>query len=108
FHDLSSPMGTFLAQSRRLQRRTQDTPFRSFGTYSVWFPRGLMLRVAARLACQRLIHTWLATAPAGSPHHAEAIRAAEAALQAPEWDREHVRQRIESATNQFNEGPTAQ
>jgi hypothetical protein len=108
FHDLSSPMGIFLAQGRRLQRRTQDTVFRSFGTYSVWFPRGLMLRVAARLACQRLIHQWLSPAPSASPCQAAALRACEQTLYASEWDKEFVRQRIESATTHFNEGPTSQ
>lgn len=108
FHDLSSPMGTFLAQARRLQRRTQNTVFRSFGTYSVWFPRGLMLRVAARLACQRLIHMWLSPKGAGSACHGEAIRAADTALQGAEWQSEYIRQKIEAATNYFNEGPTAQ
>jgi serine/threonine protein kinase len=58
FHDLSTPLGTRLTHSREVQTRAQVTPFRSFGAYAVWFPRGLMLRVAARLGCQRLIDAW--------------------------------------------------
>ncbi len=33
-------------------------PFRSFGTYGVWFPRGLLLHLAARGACQRILEEW--------------------------------------------------
>jgi hypothetical protein len=33
-------------------------PFRSLGTFGVWFPRGLMLRLAARDACLRLLEDW--------------------------------------------------
>jgi hypothetical protein len=35
-----------------------STPFRSLGTYAVWFPRGLLLRLAAREACRELIEEW--------------------------------------------------
>jgi hypothetical protein len=38
--------------------------FRSLGTYGVWFPRGLLLRLAARGACSRLFGEWQA---AGEP-----------------------------------------
>ncbi len=58
FHDLSTPMGGYLDYSRQKQPLS-EAPFRSFGSYAIWFPRGLMLRVAARLASQRLIHRWL-------------------------------------------------
>src|SRR5207302_7109907 len=34
-------------------------PVRSFGTYAVWFPRGLLLHLAARQACQRLVEGWV-------------------------------------------------
>ncbi len=36
-----------------------NVPLRSFGTYSVWFPRGLLLRCAARLACRKIAGGWL-------------------------------------------------
>jgi hypothetical protein len=53
FHDLISPMGAYIDYSRRRQAQQQPSPFRSCGCYAIWFPRGLMLRVAARLAGQR-------------------------------------------------------
>ena len=34
--------------------------FRSLGTYGVWFPRGLLLRLAAQRVCQRLLEEWQA------------------------------------------------
>src|SRR6202023_1156140 len=32
--------------------------FRSFGTHAVWFPRGLLLRLAAREAVAQLVGQW--------------------------------------------------
>src|SRR5262249_25620018 len=57
FHDLTPPLGIRLDQSR-LRRGQESSPFRSLGTYAVWFPRGLLLRLAAREACRRLIEIW--------------------------------------------------
>ncbi len=66
FHELTTPLGIRLDLVRRTSGRRQyrasgalTTPFRSFGTYAVWFPRGLLLRAAARKACMRLIDGWL-------------------------------------------------
>ncbi len=57
FHELTTPLGTRLEQTRRSRG---VLPFRSFGTYAVWFPRGLLLHLAARGACQRLLEEWQA------------------------------------------------
>ncbi len=57
FHELTTPLGMRLDRSR-LSRGV--LPFRSFGTYGVWFPRGLLLHLAARGACQRLLEQWQA------------------------------------------------
>jgi hypothetical protein len=57
FHELTTPLGV------RLERTRQSRgvlPFRSFGTYGIWFPRGLLLHLAARGACQRLLEQWQA------------------------------------------------
>ena len=43
------------------RRWAMAVPLRSFGTYAVWFPRGLMLNLAARHACKRLIDQWIAS-----------------------------------------------
>ena len=42
---------------------TEDQTSRSFGTGGVWFPRGLLLRSAARHVCERLIAQWQAPGP---------------------------------------------
>lgn len=57
FHELTTPLGTRLEQSRH---SSGVLPFRSFGTYAVWFPRGLLLHLAARGACRRLLEEWQA------------------------------------------------
>jgi hypothetical protein len=55
FHELTTPLGIRLERGR-LKRGV--LPFRCFGTFSVWFPRGLLLHLAARGACRRLLEQW--------------------------------------------------
>jgi eukaryotic-like serine/threonine-protein kinase len=57
FHELTTPLGTRLDRTRLARGML---PFRSFGTYGVWFPRGLLLHLAARRACYRLLEQWQA------------------------------------------------
>jgi hypothetical protein len=57
FHEMTTPLGTRLERTR-LTRGV--LPFRGFGTYGVWFPRGLLLHLAARGVCQRLLEQWQA------------------------------------------------
>ncbi len=60
FHELTTPLGLRL-DALRLKRSDGDSiPFRSLGTYGIWFPRGLLLRLAARRVCQRLLEQWQA------------------------------------------------
>jgi hypothetical protein len=68
FHELTTPLGLRLDHLRHVsdangaaQLGALTTPFRSFGTYAVWFPRGLLLRMAARKTLHRLIDGWLGT-----------------------------------------------
>jgi serine/threonine protein kinase len=61
--DLTTPLGAELDLLRDLPTKPGETPFRSFGASGVWFPRGLMLRAAARLMCQRLLLEWQETGP---------------------------------------------
>jgi serine/threonine protein kinase len=63
FHELTTPLGLRLDHCRL--RRRMGTPFRSLGTFGVWFPRGLLLRMAARSACQRVLDDWQASAADG-------------------------------------------
>lgn len=62
-HDVASPVGGALNRSRR-NDAGRKPGFRSFGTFTVWYPRGLLLRVAARQAVARLLEVWqTASAP---------------------------------------------
>lgn len=54
-NDLTTELGDYLDRSRQEERG-----FRSFGTAGVWFPRGLLLRNAARLTLDRLVSIWQA------------------------------------------------
>lgn len=58
FHELTTPLGLRLDQVRMKQKSSM--PFRSLGTFGVWFPRGLMLRMAGRDACLQLLEDWQA------------------------------------------------
>jgi serine/threonine protein kinase len=73
FHELTTPLGLRLDRGRRLAPTSGQTFFRSFGTYSVWFPRGLLLRLAAKQACTRLFDDWMV---AGEPTAAVEVEAA--------------------------------
>jgi hypothetical protein len=69
FHELTTPLGLRLDELRKGNDASGSghdaavltTPLRSFGTYAVWFPRGLLLRLAARQASRRIIEGWLAS-----------------------------------------------
>jgi hypothetical protein len=85
FHELTTPLGSRLDRSRQLPPPIGATPFRSFGTHAVWFPRGLLLRLAGRQACLRLIGEWQAEGEPTASAELEAACArvlADAALQA--------------------------
>jgi len=58
--EISSPLGPTMERARRTAFAAQKPGFRSFGTATVWFPRGMLLRVAARRAVARLIEVWSA------------------------------------------------
>jgi len=78
FHELTTPLGLRLDDLRQAGYAPDGmaTPLRSFGTYAVWFPRGLLLRLAARHACRKLIENWLATSEADiTPEAVAAVQA---------------------------------
>src|SRR5205814_2098269 len=62
FHELVTPLGPRLERVREnaLSQRwgAPGSAFRCFGTHSVWFPRGLLLRLAARRAIGNLVQQW--------------------------------------------------
>jgi hypothetical protein len=105
FHELTTPLGVRLDQIRQISEVSESavggltTPFRSFGTYAVWFPRGLLLRMAARKACQRLIEGWIVTgerelAPEVASHLASVC---DELLSNPHLRSDVLQQRIEQA-----------
>jgi hypothetical protein len=107
FHDLTTPLGGRLAQSRLAQRAADDTPFRTFGSYTVWFPRGLLLRVAARTACHRLLGWWQKSDD--DPEWQRIIHeVCDRRLADPRWRPEAVRQRIEEMATTSSEGTPSQ
>ena len=107
FHDLGSVFGAVLDQSRRRRVAEVDSPFRSFGTYAIWFPRGLMLRVAARLGSERMINAWLT--PNLEMAWQEAIKAAcDRLLSDPLFANETIIQRLEQAASTPTEGTPSQ
>lgn len=66
-HDLTTPLGPALEQTRRRPAGFGRSPFRGFGTYGVWFPRGLLLRAAGQRICLDLVKTWLTDGPPADP-----------------------------------------
>jgi len=61
-HDLTTALGPALEPIRAAPPEFGRSPFRGFGTYGVWFPRGLLLRTAAQKICTKLVREWHADA----------------------------------------------
>jgi hypothetical protein len=107
FHELTTPLGLRLDQLRHDEEAAGNgqapgvlpTPYRSFGTYAVWFPRGLLLRLAARRACHRLLEGWLAPGEAQLTAEAAADVSAvcERIITNPDLRPEILSRRIEEA-----------
>lgn len=93
-HELTTPLGLKLEVSREACP-PGATRFRSFGTHSVWFPRGLLLRSAARQVCERLVQEWQHPEFAGSIVDVE--EACARALADPNLSWEALQQQIERA-----------
>jgi len=71
--ELTTPLGGELETHRRNTTTDDRTVFRSMGNWSVWFPRGLMLRSASRQMCRRLLEFWQ---EGGGPSNPAAVEAA--------------------------------
>jgi hypothetical protein len=93
YHELTTPLGLRLDQLRAADSTAGNTPFRSFGTFAVWFPRGLLLRQSARRACGRLLSEWQKTDE--PPAHAEVEAACARVLTEPELRFEFVCSRLQ-------------
>jgi serine/threonine protein kinase len=72
-HDLTTPLGTGLEKIRRATPAVGRTPFRGFGTFGVWYPRGLLLRSAARQLCARMMRGWAAFGRVHLPQEADRV-----------------------------------
>lgn len=95
FHELTTPLGLRLDRCRQLPVPSGATSFRSFGTYAVWFPRGLLLRLVARQACRQLIEEW--QAPGEPTAQAEVDAACARVLADAELRAESLSMEIEEA-----------
>jgi hypothetical protein len=78
FQEMTTPLGLRLDHLRETEALANSAvsqagqlPIRSFGTYGVWFPRGLLLHLAARNASKKLIEDWC---KAGEPNLSEEAR----------------------------------
>ncbi len=72
FHELTTPLGLHLDRARGRKGPADSFVFRSFGTYAVWYPRGLLLRLAARQSCRELVEEWCSPGPPNSVQEIEA------------------------------------
>jgi hypothetical protein len=94
FHEVTTPLGVPLQRLRRQVGAPVASRFRSFGTHSIWFPRGLMLRLAAQQACLRLLDIWQGV---GMPTDLSAVQAAcDRAVAEPELQFAAVCARLEA------------
>jgi len=66
-YDLTTPLGHGLERVRRIPPPLGRTPFRGFGTFGVWYPRGLLLRSAARQIATDIVRGWAQGVPRLSP-----------------------------------------
>ena len=66
-HDMTTPLGAALERVRAQPVGFDRSPFRSFGTYGVWFPRGLLLRSAGQRICLGLLKEWKSEAAPPDP-----------------------------------------
>src|SRR5262245_34023057 len=101
--EMTSPLGFELEQVRRDSPDPDRTPFRSFGTYSVWFPRGLMLRAAARQMCERMLEDWQESGPAQVSN--EVNRVCDDVLSNPQLRADCVAPMLEKAADAGEGGP---
>jgi serine/threonine protein kinase len=106
FHELVTPLGLRLDRCRLKHGPADATAFRSLGTYAVWFPRGLMLRLAARAACQHLFEEWQAPDELTARDELEAACAR--VLAEPELQPEVLATSITSTASEQLEGTPAE
>jgi hypothetical protein len=104
FHETTTPLGLRLDQARL--RHDPAAPFRSLGTFAVWFPRGLLLRMAARDACRRLLDEWQsgAGAPLSAPEQSLVAAAAARVTAEPKLSPENLAAQIAERAGEHMDG----
>jgi hypothetical protein len=105
-HDMTTPLGPALEQIRHRPGGFDRSPFRTFGTYGVWFPRGLLLRAAAQRIGLRLLKVWRNDAPPADPAPVNALVGR--AIADPRLKPEPVQQQIEKEAVRGPEGGPAE
>ncbi len=110
-HEISTPLGIRLGNIRHEHEHAPDftnvlsANFRSMGTYAVWFPRGLLLRLAARLACRRLIGNWMAKEEEGLVSNIpteRVVNVCQVLTQSPQLAPEAIAGRIQEVTRRVH------
>lgn len=71
--DLTTPLGSGLEKLRTKPTSAGRTPFRGFGTFAVWYPRGLLLRSAARQLGVKYLRRWVGPMTGTIPPAAETL-----------------------------------
>ncbi|MBM3983231.1 MAG: hypothetical protein FJ304_23760 [Planctomycetes bacterium] len=106
-HDMTTPLGAALERVRSQPVGFDKSPFRTFGTYGVWFPRGLLLRSAAQKICLGLLKEWKTDA---APTDLSAVKdVVERAVADPRLTPDAVRQQVEEeAVRGADGGPADQ
>jgi hypothetical protein len=103
FHELTTPLGLRLDRARLKKHAGEALAFRSLGTYGVWFPRGLLLRLAARHACRQVLDEWQGEGEATARAELEAATAR--ALADPELHADALTVRLAELAGEHMEAP---
>lgn len=93
-HELTTTLGSRLELQRQATVGASSV-FRSFGTQSIWFPRGLLLRAAARTVCDKLVQEWQHPDLLGSSAEIDAVCARALTDRGLQW--EQLSQQLERA-----------
>jgi hypothetical protein len=104
-HEMTTQLGAALEQTRSQPVPFDRGPFRAFGTYGVWFPRGLLLRSAAQKLCLNLLREWKLESPPVDPAAMQDVVAR--AVTDPRLRPESVREQLETAAVRGGEGGPA-
>lgn len=104
-HDLTTPLGHALEQIRNRPVGFGRSPFRTFGTYGVWFPRGLLLRAAAQKIGLKLLKTWRTDGPPADSTGVDQL--VQSVISDIRLKPEEIQQQIESEAIRTTEGGPA-